>query len=387
MHMLNTGVKTNSESRIDTLHYSSWRSTLIDNLINIYDVYCGPCICLCLSHNKTFLCRFSLSTAIFAPGWVKEKLGDDHFEENQAKFWSKLAPHCIRHAIIFPHPYFYTNFHPGIELEGTLRYLHLNQQSLFPHMSSVAFRPVPVGQYPHEVAVSHCSDQTLFSTKMPVERFDADNFNVYVTIKDPTKTSFDVKLRCGKELLKASSIQCRDAIKDFSFGSCAVEEILCSTTNAKVDVQEFILTFNPLKADVFGSQWMDATSARGIDLSLDDVSWKRSENSTYILLSCTLLMKWIDTTLPVTVFYQSCQTRSVKLGVAYCDRFRIRDLHVPDPVHHGPSTKIMLEVKQLNPIPLLLCESYGFDKVRCGELNITYGEKTGGPPCPLSKES
>lgn len=334
------------------------------------------------------LFRFSLSTAIFAPGWVKEVLGAQHFEENQTRFWSKLASYCRYHPTISPHPYFYSKFHPGIELEGIHRYLHLSQQSLFPHMSSVAFLPLPALQRPHELAISRCSDQILFSTKLPVERFDVKEFSVYLKIKNPKTASLDIKLKCGKDIIAETGTDCCEDTKTFSFRPCSVEEILCSTADEKVDLEEFILTFNPLKPDVLGSKWLSSTLSRGvegIDLSLDDISWKKTDNSEDILLSCTLIMERIDTTLPISVFYRSFQTKCVKLGVAYCDRFRINDLHVPDPVHSGPNTKIVLEAKQENPIPFALCQKYGFVKVRCGELDITYGEKTCGPHALMSK--
>ncbi|XP_041473425.1 cytosolic endo-beta-N-acetylglucosaminidase-like [Lytechinus variegatus] len=43
--------------------------------------------------------RQGLSTAIFAPGWVMEKLGETDFIANQDKFWSLLDPYLYTHGV------------------------------------------------------------------------------------------------------------------------------------------------------------------------------------------------------------------------------------------------------------------------------------------------
>ncbi|XP_072167910.1 cytosolic endo-beta-N-acetylglucosaminidase-like [Diadema setosum] len=43
--------------------------------------------------------RHNLSAAIFAPGWVMEKLGEKEFIANQDKFWSLLHPYLYTHGV------------------------------------------------------------------------------------------------------------------------------------------------------------------------------------------------------------------------------------------------------------------------------------------------
>ncbi|XP_013403373.1 cytosolic endo-beta-N-acetylglucosaminidase [Lingula anatina] len=56
--------------------------------------------------------RQGLSVAIFAQGWVYEKLGKEEFTENENKFWSFLHEHCAVHPVVRDLP-FATSFCQG----------------------------------------------------------------------------------------------------------------------------------------------------------------------------------------------------------------------------------------------------------------------------------
>lgn len=329
--------------------------------------------------------KYNLSTAVFAPGWVKEVLGSENFEENQRKFWASLFPFCNRHHMICDNkvPYLATNLNPGMSIafkkdetpecsKNLLRFLHLNRQSLMPSVSEVAFDPIPLTKsHQHLIKISGSSRVDLFRNQ-----FMVSGYWLLVYIKENPQFQHrihpEIFIVNENQYLQSVAMTFKEGnywLFKFNDDSPKTCQLLCRT-DGKAGLERILLI--DIGKDQTPEQWFQNKEQQTLRIGVkcEDVYWKKSPEKDVFLLNGTLVFDNIDETNPLWITYKTLGLDFEDLGLSRCKKFRIKDLPVPSPVYRA-DVHLVVKVEQISPIFPFVHKDY---PSRCGELSIQYAE-------------
>ncbi|CAK8690478.1 unnamed protein product [Clavelina lepadiformis] len=335
--------------------------------------------------------KFGLSAAIFAPGWVYEELGHEHFGQNHHHFWD-LLKHLCESRDLDGKRGIATRFNPGCGINGENKsaeftkksktWYHLNSQDTLPscllnnNFSLIeTFSGFSLTVSPLVNKQDQSSTLVIFSTEL----YSEDNQIVVTTDEASKKSTFVMTTSLGPCVLKHQFADYGFAVKTITQNNmvhmCVSNETSFVVNAISVQQTESYQAISLLQM-IPGSLPPQSDVIATVVLC-SEVEWLKSQSSRKnFLFSCTLVFNNIpEGTCSTEVSYllgnrQNAQPSSCmlsSLGIASVSRYRVHQLEVPNPQYGGPDCFIVFHASHLNALGQLVGK---------GQLKLTYCENS-----------
>nr|XP_002125915.3 cytosolic endo-beta-N-acetylglucosaminidase-like [Ciona intestinalis]XP_026694401.1 cytosolic endo-beta-N-acetylglucosaminidase-like [Ciona intestinalis] len=330
--------------------------------------------------------KYGFSSAIFAPGWVLETLGQPNFQMNNKRFWNLLSPLIEHHPIKCPSG-FSTGFNSGCienKCDPLQPEIELGLQSLMPCVPSKYFSLGFNGK-DHFLLVN----ATEATEQEVVFLFNTDVKEKVLTIKI-VSNSENVEGLFAMATNRANVILSESKSRDFTvqYKRVTVKKyryvhefiIYCSVSFVASELlaipklEECIVFSLSLHPGLQPTPQVKNVPA--VDILCTEISWKVVEKSEqFFLLDCTLVFTnstasgIFKTEILCERNFGFCEDSKkpqlCTLGWSRCSKYRVHNMKVGNPMFGGPNCSVLFQVRHMDDMHTVL---------GVGNLLVTYSE-------------